>query len=1187
MSEALARTVALLLVPDAVEVDDDGRAAAAELRAALTDRLGPKVEDAVGVLREPGLTVERFDGVVARLMEALAADQPLTDELSKLLADAERDGGAAAIVAAKARAVILRGLGRYEEALDADKAALRHRPDDAGSLYGSARSHRLLDRPEEALDRLRRAGALPDLNPEDHVLLAHELLLLGERDGARAEAATAAAAVGREAEPLPADSALGLSRVWSELEEPEKAVAALEPLLDGQGEPSADEVDAHIVAAQHLLMALGDATRVVDLMTRLGRRMGSLAGEPRARLWLGHALAELGRGAEALEWLDQRLPGEVPPDLRGWALFGRGTALLVAEEPGRAEPVLREALPLLRGELVPVARVALAIVLLGLRRVDDARAQLDQAAGEAREASPVPRGRVALWRAIAWNDDEARLREELARADELLPPGWPERAALTFWQARAVQRSDPERALSLLDSLAAPHPSWLRGAAMTRVVALSTLGRADEALAALAPLLDDAGAPVTTERAELSLARAGLLVRAGRPGDALAELAAVEAVALAGDAGGDAGDGLAVRFLRLRAHAATDADEREVLDAALTRLAERDPSTAPVAELVRVESMMLLGDPNGAFAALRTLEEPNDPDNPLAWVVAANARLVAERADTQAAIERAVALAPGIADAPIVRMTLALAAARRGDLDAVDAAYGAGEPSPEERVMRRYVRAAALRQAGRQAEAAAEFTAVETEAPEAASRLTATIRAQASAELAVLLVRLDDVAGAERAVARAEARLAGLPRHSGATLLARLARGVLHMKRGEHVEADTALAGAAAVADALPPGTSVAFAIDYLRGVNGAVAGDDAAEDARRWLASAVRRQPDDPDAREALGQVYLTLDEPAAALACFAHALAVTTETRATTSLLRDKATAQRRLGHLEASVETAREAATLDPEDARNWLSLGASQLELGRDDAASIAFRRGLRLRPWPPDRVATQLLLGLSKALLDADRPGDALEALATPLARRLAETERLIELNRSVALLRLGRDDDAVPALTRAGRAETADRLRAALARRDSWLGFWFGAGVSAGRRRLGGLLLAAAAVAMVLVVVDPERAGWLGWMATGNVRPLVPVAVVALLFLLPVVTRIRLGDVEIEQPAAAAPSMAEVQAVSWDAVDRKVTSIATVRIAAGSAGALPEPGGVELPPDPTALAVASSVTVATAQGPRA
>ena len=124
----------------------------------------------------------------------------------------------------------------------------------------------------------------------------------------------------------------------------------------------------------------------------------------------------------------------------------------------------------------------------------------------------------------------------------------------------------------------------------------------------------------------------------------------------------------------------------------------------------------------------------------------------------------------------------------------------------------------------------------------------------------------------------------------------------------------------------------------------------------------------------------------------------------------------------------------------------------------------------------------------------------------------------------------------------------------------SWLGFWFGTGVSPGRVVLGIVLMVLATVTLGLVVVDAGRIGVLGWVATDTARLLAPLVVVVVLFLLPVLTKIKVGDVELEQPAAATPRDAELRTVNWEAIERQVTSVAatsnpgTMRVAETGSG---------------------------------
>ena len=411
MSEALARTVALLLVPDGITADGDERRSLAELRQRLVGRFAGTHDDDVAAFSRPELATEGAADAVAHLAGVLDADEPLAADLSGLLGDAEQTGQVGANLVLRVRADVLRDVERHQEALAAYDEILRREPDDPGALYWSAVSLRLLDRREDARARLERVRALEVADAEDLVLVAQQFLLLGERDAAAAAVAAAMELARSQPTPLPAESALKASEVWSELGEPERAVAVLEPFLAGDGKPDGVEVSAHVVAARLLLMEVGDAGRVLDLLGRLEKRLGSLEGEPRARMWLGHALNSLSRNAEALELLDERLADQVPPALRGWTLFGRGVALLETAEFERAEPVLREAATLLRGELA-----ALAELMLGHHppRASSQRPG-PRAAGPDRGGSRTSRpGAARAGRALAGGGVERR-RDQAAR----------------------------------------------------------------------------------------------------------------------------------------------------------------------------------------------------------------------------------------------------------------------------------------------------------------------------------------------------------------------------------------------------------------------------------------------------------------------------------------------------------------------------------------------------------------------------------------------------------------------------------------------------------------------------------------------------------------------------------------------------------------------------------------------------
>lgn len=1102
----------------------------------------------------------------ARLLAALTDDADLVGALTRTMDATRQTTSSAAARLHQVRAEVLTQIGRPAAGLAAAEAVIRTEPSEstavAAALYWSAVALRALDRPDEALTRLGRVEAHPATDTGDRLLVAEQYLELDARDAAAA--AVAAAEQARDTAEPSADERVRQAALLAALGDPAGALTELEPVIAAENPPDADVVAAHQLAAALLLEASDppEEARVVALLERLEDRLGTFADQPALRMWMGTALVRAGQHARALHHLDERLDDELrdrPPDRRALTQLFRGVALIETEAFVEAEAVLRDAAGRLdRLGLSPVAAEALlglGMVLVPLGRPGEATEALtraEEAAGD--DAPALLRGRIALWRGIARTDDPGAARDALERAATLLPPEGPERDLLALRLGALLQTEAPERSVALLDGLVERHPEWAPGVTFARSTAEAALGRHDDAAATLEAAITDPTMLTDEQRFQARLLRADILVRGGRAADAVAALDGIDDATLP--------TATATALLRVRWNAALATNDRPLLLATMRQAGEHDPAVAPLAALARAEEQ-LSGDLGALFATYRSLEQPADPDNPLAWLVAAQARQLAERDDVEDALQRAIELEPSLASNPFTALTRAMGASRRGDLAAIDA-YGELAATPDQRALHRSLRANALEAIGRLREAVEAFEQAERLSAETPSGLGVTLHAQALATRSMLLLRLDDVDGAERAVATALEVVEALPATAMATHVVHLAHGALLMRLGEHEAADEALSRST-----LPDGAPVNlhFVVDYLRGVNWSLAGADHAEDALRWLTAAVERRPDDVDALRTLGETHLVLDDPSTAIDLFERALADATDKGVTTSILRDLADAQRRLGVGEVAVGTARRAAAIEPDDARNWLALGASQLELGRHDAAAIAFRRGWRSgRPRPSDPVATKLLLGLSKALLEQeDRAQEALDALSGSRAARLASAEPLIELNRAVALLRCDRVDEAVTSLRRAGRPEEAARVATAGADRGSWLGFWFGAGVSHGRAVTGGGLLALACVALAAAVVDPAQVSWLGWIADGNVRPLAPLVVALLLFLLPVMTRIKVGDIELEQPTPAAPDARELQAVSWDAVERKVRSVLAAPMSVRSADALP--GGQPVGPD--------------------
>ncbi|HEX8804596.1 MAG TPA: tetratricopeptide repeat protein, partial [Acidimicrobiales bacterium] len=337
--EVVVGVAALLHVPGIDEGHDEStRAALAGLRAHLTGQLPGPTAERIAAAGErqpsPGAFAEELPGLVA----GLGDDPEVHARMAGALTAAEQVGVPGAPAVLSVHAAVLGALDRHEEALALFDEVLARVPEAPDALFQSAVALRRLERGDEAAERLGRARSRPGVGADDHAAIARELLRLGALDEARAAADDALRLAASD--PLAPEQALDLSDAYEELGLPESALAVLGPLLAGEGRPDTAEVHAGLVAARLLLMDIGDGDRAARLLRRLEQRLGSLEGEPLARLWLGQALRAQGRDAEALELLDEELADRVPTSMRGWALHQRGAALADVGDAAGAEPLL-------------------------------------------------------------------------------------------------------------------------------------------------------------------------------------------------------------------------------------------------------------------------------------------------------------------------------------------------------------------------------------------------------------------------------------------------------------------------------------------------------------------------------------------------------------------------------------------------------------------------------------------------------------------------------------------------------------------------------------------------------------------------------------------------------------------------------------------------------------------------------
>jgi tetratricopeptide (TPR) repeat protein len=330
-------------------------------------------------------------------------------------------------------------------------------------------------------------------------------------------------------------------------------------------------------------------------------------------------------------------------------------------------------------------------------------------------------------------------------------------------------------------------------------------------------------------------------------------------------------------------------------------------------------------------------------------------------------------------------------------------------------------------------------------------------------------------------------------------------------------------------------------------------------EAALRAFARAAALDPTDSAVLRGVAELQTELGDHDASVETIDAALSHATDVADQCGLLRLRCLTLRRVGRLEAALESGRRAVALDADDAQNWLALGDVYQALDRLGPATNAYRRSWA-QSRREQRIAAQAVVGLTRALILADQSRSALDVLNAPEDRdriaRLTRTYGAVSFNQAVAMLRCDDPLGARRALAAAARAEQpapraaqlADQLSQRLSRDNSWLGFWFldeRRGLT--RRLVGGMLLLLLVLTTVLAVANPAEIGWLSWVSpTGNQR-LAPLLVVAALLLLPLLTRLKLGAVEFEQPQPAVPDALELEPTTPDEVIVELATTAVVR----------------------------------------
>lgn len=1065
-------------------------------------------------------------------------------------------------------------LDRHEEALVEYDAALALEGDDARCLLDAATSLRALHRGTEALERARRSRQAGGLDRQRQL----ELIDLLDALGAESDIAQMLEDASRGDRRGAVELAVGLYTS----ERPKRAIAVLDGLLDDASWAASDDANEAITWRAVSLTVTGDAPRAVIDFEALDAR-GARVAEPDQRAMAGIAYLAVGRRDLALAYFDGiadsvgeglripvllqtgmalvqqgRLSEAIAPLRQASALAAvpggdptaRGTvALFLAiavggEDPDEQVRLLDEADRLLpaddvRGRaLLDLKRADLAV---GDQRWDDVLTLTD---GLAERLEPVDRPTVHFLRGLAlarWSRlDEAlpEFNEALAAGD--LPPSLQVNMRVMrgrLHQARGeyeLARADFGKALALTEDPAKQRllRIWLAGCDLS-------LGQPETALAALDQLADDD--PPAAETAEYWNLRASVLFSLGRSGDGIA---------------------------------------------ATERLAELDPTKQRYARFVRFGAGILGFDWSSLDDAVAELVEAPPADaGALDWLITAFMRAVADRDDASEALDQAARLDPTTYESAFGRQARMLIAESKGDLASFDAAAPADEAQPP--AMRSFVHQMRgqifLARGGGEQQAIDEFAQVAKVAAEAGDPVTDRAAAVALARTAQLHTTLDDIDAARTALDEAERFIARLqdPEPSVLRLLVTMARVPMLLKSEGVDQALDELEKTDSHLELLSP--ELRAVVEYVRGELLRFQGDE--EMALAALRQAAALDPTESSILSSLAAVQTDLGDYDAALATIAIAenvsdkqskdhqrahsrrgalrpmdqLQATFEAARQTAtynpnedhdadLSRLKSIVLRRMGRLEAALEAARQAVSRDPNDDQLWMTLGDAYQALDRLDPATKAYRRAWDLSQ-DDEHAAARSLVALTRGLILTGQHRVALDAFQSPdhgqRVARIARTYGAVSFNRAVALLRCDDEKQAIHELTAAAgakypvpqAADLAGRMARRRMRESSWFGFWFLDRDSGRARRVAGAaLLVLLTVTLVVAIANPAEIGWLGWASPDGNHRLIPLVVITALLLLPIVTRLKFGSLEIEQPQPAVTDIPELHPTSADEV---------------------------------------------------
>lgn len=315
------------------------------------------------------------------------------------------------------------------------------------------------------------------------------------------------------------------------------------------------------------------------------------------------------------------------------------------------------------------------------------------------------------------------------------------------------------------------------------------------------------------------------------------------------------------------------------------------------------------------------------------------------------------------------------------------------------------------------------------------------------------------------------------------------------------------------------------------------------------------------PMVKLSLGGAYVRLEDHNLALKAYTAATTIASSVKERAEAWRGKATALFHLGQFEHCLEACRTAIEVEGETESNLEIMGVTYAALGRSEPALRTFRRG-----WASGthgHRSVKIAVGLSAELLSMARNAEAADFLKQ--AEVDTKPNGSFYLNLAAALMRTQDQHGATRALEEARRLgdprahDAIKRLKDAAAAGHTWVGFWFGSSRFV-HNMLGGILLFLLLIALVPSLLTAEVAAeafpWVRMDKEWQVM-LIPIALLAVLLTLPNLKGFKFAGVEIDvaqpKPQIERPDMNEMLAVARMSISSQSISLSRATVTGATA----------------------------------